>query len=501
MEPPESTVHFDAVIVGSGFGGACAALVLARAGKRVLLVERGLPPRRDDADWDQRGILIDRRYASVSPVQVRQYGARRYAPLYPNEVVGGGSVFYGGASMRLRERDFGAWPFSYAELEEHYGAAEYLLGVHGEAGTDPCEPPRSSPYPYPPIDLTPPSVRIAAAAESLGFRPFRVPLALNFADPGRPLCIRCDTCDGFPCKLAAKNDVQVTVLQEAAAAGLQLLTGVAASRLRASGAAIEALECVDVSTGADLEVRADLFAVAGGALHSPALLLASELTRAEGRDLIGRYLMRHCNAVLAGVFPFRTNPERVYHKQLCLTDFYEDFREDDGVAAGLIQDIYTPAPTVIRHFSPRGIKRVAGALAAYMQNLLCVAEDEPRLDNAVGLSDRRDALGLVIPTVDHAYSRRDYRRRDHLLDRARRVLKASGAIATRMYEIDSFSHAVGTLRMGRSPAEGVVDVSGRVWGYDNLYVVDGSVLPASGGVNPSLTIAALALRSATEWCR
>ena len=494
-------MHCDAVIVGSGFGGACAAHVLARAGKRVLLVERGQPPRRDDADWDQQGILIDRRYASASAVQVRQYGARRYEPLYPNEVVGGGSVFYGGASMRLRERDFASWPFPYAELEEHYDAAESLLGVHGEAGADPCEPPRSGPYPHPPIDLTPPSVRIASAAERLGHQPFRVPLALNFADTNRPVCIRCDTCDGFPCKIAAKNDVQATVLQEAAAAGLQLLTGMAASRLRASGARIEALECVDVRTGANLEVTADLFAVAAGALHSPALLLASELTRAEGRDFIGRCLMRHCNAVLAGVFPFRTNPEGVFHKQLCLTDFYEDFREADGVATGLIQDIYTPAPAVIRHFSPRGIKRVAGALAAYMQNLLCIAEDEPRLENAVGLSDRRDPLGLTTPTVDHAYTRQDYRRRDHLVDRARRVLKASGAMATRMYEIDSFSHAVGTLRMGRSPSEGVVDATGRVWGYDNLYVVDGSVLPASGGVNPSLTIAALALRSATEWCR
>lgn len=494
-------MHYDAVIVGSGFGGACAAHVLAHAGKHVLLVERGNPPRRDDTDWDQQRILIDLRYASASPVLVRQYGSRKYTTLHPNEVVGGGSVFYGGASLRLREADFASWPFPYGELEEHYGAAEILLGVHGEAGADLSEPPRSGAYPHAPIELTPPSVRIASAAESLGYHPFRVPLALNFADPNRPLCVRCTTCDGFPCKIMAKNDMQATVLKQAAAAGLELMAGVAASRMRENGSRIEALECVEVSTGRALEVTGDQFVLAAGALHSPALLLASELTRAEGKDMIGRHLMRHCNAVLAGVFPFRTNPEGVFHKQLCLTDFYEDFRETDGTAAGLIQDIYTPAAVVIRHFAPRGVKGLAGAVSAYMQNLLCIAEDESRRDNAVALSGRRDALGLVTPTVDHAYTPRDYARRDYLLDRARRVLKAAGAIATRMYEIDSFSHAVGTLRMGRTPSEGVVDANGRVWGFDNLYVVDGSVFPASGGVNPSLTIAALALRAAAEWCR
>ena len=149
-------MKYDAVIVGSGFGGACAAYRLVRAGLKTLLVERGGWPHRDEGDWNQRQILIEKRYRSASPVSVRQYGARESEPLYPNEVVGGNSVFFGGASLRLRETDFEKWPIAYDELEPHYAEAENLLAVHGETGTDPCEPRRSADYPRAPVDLAPP---------------------------------------------------------------------------------------------------------------------------------------------------------------------------------------------------------------------------------------------------------------------------------------------------------------------------------------------------------
>lgn len=488
-------MRYDAVIVGSGFGGACAGLTLARAGARVLLLERGTPVHRDADDWNQRRILLERRYRMDTPMLVRQYGARSYLPDHPNAVVGGSSVFYGGASLRLREIDFGGWPLSYGDLEPFYGQAEALLGVHGRAGGDPREPPRSSDYPHRPIDLTAPAQRIDRAARSLGYRPFAMPLAINFRDEGRPQCIRCITCDGFPCQIRAKNDVEVTVLARSQEAGLEVMAGVRAARLRLAGDRAAAVECVEVPGGRTFTVEADAFVLAAGALHTPAILLRSGIEGRPGAGFVGRHLMRHCNGVLAGVFPFRTNPEQVFHKQICLTDFYEDLRQDHGTATGVIQDIYTPDAEVIRHHAPRGLGRPAGWAAGFMQNLLCIAEDESRAANAVALSAQRDGYGLEILTVDHAYTDADRQRLRYLVARARRVLRRAGALITHLYAIDTFSHAMGTARAATRPDEGAVDAWGRFWGLENVHVTDGSVFPRSGGVNPSLTIAAFALRA------
>ena len=259
---------------------------------------------------------------------------------------------------------------------------------------------------------------------------------------------------------------------------------------------MRAVHCVDMTSRRRFELRSGLFVLGAGALHSPGILLRSGLGRFPGSRLIGRFLMRHCNSVVAGVFPFRTNPEKVFHKQLCFSEFYEEHRDRHGRATGVIQDIYTPPASAIRHFAPAGVKRLAGAAAPYMQNLLCIAEDEPRFDNAVQLSGELDAFGVETVKVDHQYSDADFERRDLLISQARRLLKAAGALMTRVHEIDSFSHAVGTARCGHSPEDSVLDADCRFRGVDNLYVLDGSCFPASGGVNPSLTICANALRVA-----
>ena len=117
-------LRYDALIIGSGFGAAAAAHRLVEAGLNTLMLERGHPAKRDAQDWDQRRILVDKRYRSPSPIRVRQYGKQDYATQYPNEVLGGMSVFYGGASLRLRERDFARWPIDYADLEPYYCKAE-----------------------------------------------------------------------------------------------------------------------------------------------------------------------------------------------------------------------------------------------------------------------------------------------------------------------------------------------------------------------------------------
>ena len=487
---------WDAVVIGSGLGGALAAHRLTGAGARVVVLERGRWPHRDERDWDPRAILSDLRYRGATPLAVRQLGDRRFRSLPMNETVGGMSVFYGGASLRLRPADFERWPIGYEALEPFYTEAERLLGVHGAAGADPLDPPRSTGYPFPPIAWSAPAERIRRAGEALGYQPFPIPLAINFSGSSKTRCVRCNTCDGFPCAIEAKNDA-AGLLRRAERKGLSVRSGIVVRRLRVRGPRVAAAECVDRETGAALTFEAPLFVLAAGALGSPAVLLRSGLAGPEETDAlpIGRFLMRHCNAVVAGVFPFETNPEQVFHKQVCFTDFYEEQRARDGLAVGVIQDIYTPDAAVVR----RAAGRLAGAflrkpLVHRLQNLLCVAEDAPDPGNRVTLAEETDAFGMERIRVEHRYRKDDERRLARLVRGARRILRGAGALATHVWPISSFSHAVGTLRMGRRADEAPLEPTGRVRGLDNLFVTDGSAFPASGGVNPSLTIAAGALR-------
>ena len=494
--------EFDVLIVGSGFGGGTVAYALSRAGLKVLLVERGGWPARDDTDWNVRAILLDGRYRGETPIGVRQSGAATEVDTYPNAVVGGNSIFFGGAALRLRATDFARWPITYADLEPHYAQAESLLEVHGRAGDDPCEPPRSGDYPYAPAPLSAPARRIAEAARALGMHPFHIPIAINHAGARDPKCINCFTCDGFPCRIGAKNDVTQTALAKADPANLAVVARVLATRVVERDGRIVALEAINVDSrdsGRRLTLRARLFVLSGGAIGSPALMLRSGLAARDASGTLGRYLMRHCNAMMGYLFPFRTNPEHVNHKQICITDDYESVRQADGTALGVIQDMCMPPREVVRALGPRGFRWAAAVSAERIQTLLCIAEDEAQADNAVTLSaERKDAFDLPVANVRHEYTEADTRRRDTLVRTARRVLRRAGGLVGKKRLIDSFSHAVGTARMGATPETGALSPECRVWAYPNLFVVDGSFMPTSGGVNPSLTITANAFRVAAQ---
>ena len=488
--------EYDIIVVGSGFGGSFAAYALAKAGFEVLLLEKGDWVKRDETDWNARAILADKRYRSASPLHVKQYTDKHFKKIYTNEVVGGKSVFFGGASLRMRETDFSAWPIDYRDLESYYTQAECLLEVHGEPEGDPYDPYRSQNGLLESIPLTKPAQRIHHAASRLGYAPFKIPVAINYSNISRPLCVQCNTCDGFPCKIAAKNDLPVTVLDQAQEFGLKIMPGVIVNRVIEEHGEIKSVECIHKTTLEKFHLSANLFIISGGAIQSPALLLRSNLQKYDHHQLIGRYLMRHCNAVVCSLFPFKTNPEKVFHKQICVSAFYEDLREELNTCTGVIQDIYTPPREAIEHFAPSGLKSVAGATSEYMQNLLCIAEDDANIENGITLSDELDAYGLPVIKITHRYSANDYLRRNYLIKRAKKILRKAGALGHHVYEIDTFSHAIGTIRFGTSPETSVLDENCQFFGIQNLFILDGSFMPTSAGVNPSLTIAANALRVA-----
>ena len=411
--------NYDVIIAGSGLGGTAAAYSLAKKGLSVLLLERGVWVKEDDRDWNGKEILVKKRYKGPVPLMVKQYKEKRFSELYHNEVVGGMSVFYGAAVLRMREKDFKGWPLGYKDMEPYYTEAEEVMEVHGEGGRDPNEPYRTKGYPFCPIPYSEPAERIYRSAVSLGYNPFKLPLTINFENSENPLCIKCNTCDGFPCKIGAKNDASKTFLRKALDSGnVDIKTEVIVKRLVKEGDNIKEIECIDKKLKTILKLSAPIIIISGGTIESPAMLLRSGFERCN--RLIGKNLMRHCNAIVANIFPFRTNPSQILHKQVCITDFYEDMREKYGLSTGIIQDIYTPPAEVIKHFSPFGLKNIAALMSGFLQNLLCIAEDEPLETNRVTLGRETDMYGIETVKVEHRYTRGDYKRRNYLIKQAKK---------------------------------------------------------------------------------
>jgi choline dehydrogenase-like flavoprotein len=505
-------VGWDAIVVGSGFGGAMAARPLVLAGWRVLMLERGGWVARGPENWRPDGAgLVTPHYTRESPYAVLA-GARRYeAGAW--HCVGGQSVFYGGASLRYRQRDFDAnphvvadsgadWPIGYADLEPFYSEAERLLGVAGDAGEDPTEPWRSAPYPQRPAPLSEASQRIAEASRRLGLRPFRIPLAISYeARDGRRRCIACGTCDGYACAAEAKGDVATAILPDLVRRGMTLRANTVCVRLVREGARVTAVDVVDRITGDRERLHAGCVVVAAGALATPHLLLASGLDAASSAPhAVGRYLTRHRNAVVLGLFARRPNPDGTFDKQLAIHDLYDGV-DAPGVPAGPLGGIQqlTPNAGLVRAYLPLLVRDPAALLVAHATGLLVVAEDQPRQVNGVMLEPAGvDRFGMPRLQVQHHYSARDHAAAGVLVGLARRVLREAGARASLVHRIETFSHALGTVRMGTDADAAPLDGNGLFRGLDNLYVTDGSALPRSAGVNPSLTIAANALRIGTR---
>ena len=502
-------MSFDAIVIGSGFGGAMAARVLVRAGWRVLMLERGGWVERGPQNWAQENVgELTPHYCRGAPYRQLR-GGRDLGAYF---CVGGPSVFYGGVSLRFREGDFepdreiagdsGArWPVRYADLEHHYAAAERILGVSGVAGEDPTEPPRSGPYPHPAADVAPVTRRIERAARDLGLNPFRLPLAINrVAAEGRGACEACGTCDGFACAVGAKNDLATAVIGPLVRQGLRLETGAVVTRLLTDGRRVTGVEVAARDSGERTVYRAREVILAAGALGTPQLLLASELARLNpGGQVIGRYLQRHYNEILFGIFPTPPNPGGGFHKQIGIHDLY--FGQPLGGAPagklGGMQQLPTPPEGLVRAELPRPVGALVAPWIKHLTGLLVMAEDQPVYENRVLLDESdTDRYGVPRLLISHRHTSRDRAAGAALAKMAKRVLRRAGALACYRHEVATFSHGVGTVRMGADPYTSALDADCRFRGLENLTVVDASVMPTSAAVNPSLTISAIALRAA-----
>lgn len=483
------------VIVGSGMGGGTLAWALARRGIDTIVVERGGFLPQEAENWSPQAVFADRRYKPDE--RWLDDEGREFSPGV-HYVVGGNTKVYGASLPRLRERDFErteypdavspAWPFRYADLEPYYCEAEALYRVHGSTGEDPSEPWRSQPYPFPPLEHERYIAETARRLAEQGLHPAPTAMGIDLRPGGT--CVRCATCDGFPCRLGAKSDAQTCALGPAMASGaVRLITGaridtvdVVQGRARSVSGVLKAGEVEE-----PIRIEADHIVLSAGAVNSAAILLRSGVANSSG--LVGRRYMVHNNTHLAAVDPRRRN-DVVFQKTFAVNDFYDDL--GDGFPGGTIQLIGKVQGSMMKTHATRAPRALLDVMADRSLECLVMSEDTPSVTNRVTLDPR----GRVVV----AWRRTNYSRHEALLARAKSALRGAGysAIFEQRFGIDMNSHMCGTVVAGEDPRESVLDPLCRSHDVPNVLVVDSSFFPSSGAQNPALTIAAQALRVGAE---
>ena len=500
--------RYDVIIIGSGAGGGTLAYRLAPTGKRILILERGGFVPREKDNWSSRAVNVEARYHTKEV-----WKDKEGAPLHPhtNYYVGGNTKFYGAALFRLREADFGeirhaggvspAWPIGYADLEPYYTEAERLYHVHGERGADPTEPWASAPYPHPPVTHEPRIQELHDTLARRGRRPFHVPLGvmLNEQDPHASRCIRCETCDGYPCLIGAKSDAHVVCVEPALEhPNVTLLTDAKVLSLETSASGREITGVVVEGEGHTHVYSADIVVAACGAINSAALLLRSANDRhpdglANGSGVVGRHYMGHVNSVLLAI---STTPNRtVFQKTLGLNDFYFG---DEGFPypMGHISFVGKLDAIALSAGAPPFVPNMTlDLMAQHSLDFWLTSEDLPDPENRVTL-DRDGGIVLRYTPNNGEGHKRLIARLEHLLqhlDGHAHLVPRNLFVGNRI-PLAGVAHQNGTIRFGRDPSTSALDVNCKAHELDNLYVVDGSFFPSSGAVNPALTIMANALR-------
>jgi choline dehydrogenase-like flavoprotein len=501
--------HYDVIIIGTGAGGGTLAYRLAPSGKRILLLERGPYMPRERENWDSRAVVLEGRYNPTDTWYDRHGKAFHPGTHY---YVGGLTKFYGAALLRLRKEDFSriahhggvspGWPITYDDLEPYYTAAEHLYHVHGERGVDPTEPPASAPYRYPAVSHEPRIQELVDDFRALDTTPFPLPVGimLDEQQPRRSRCIRCATCDGFPCLVNAKADAQVVCVDPALEhPNVTLLTDAYVTRLETSSSGREVTRVHVERNGARETYAGSVVVVSCGAINSAALLLRSASDQhpnglANGSGVVGRHYMCHQNSMFLAIS--RTpNPTR-FQKTWGINDFY--FRSPEWEhPMGHMSMIGAVDPNILAAGAPRVVPGMTLELMAqHALGFWLTSEDLADPDNRVTV-DREGRITL-------SYTPNNTEAHDRLTARLKQMLKAIASCEDYVLPLSVYvgkriplagvAHQNGTIRFGRDAKTSALDVHCKAHDVDNLYVVDSSFFPSSSACNPSLTIIANALR-------
>lgn len=500
--------HYDVIVIGTGAGGGTLAYHLAPSGKNILLLERGDFLPREKGNWDPVEVYAKNRYVSKDTWYDAEGKAFQPGSHY---FVGGATKVFGASLFRLRKEDFGqlrhhaglspAWPIAYEELEPYYTRAERVYNVHGERGEDPTEPPSSAPYPFPAVSHEPRIQELVDRLQRCGHRPFHAPSAvlLNEQAPHLSRCIRCDTCDGYPCLVQAKADAETVCVRPALEhPNVTLVTNAHVVRLETNSSGCEVTKVIAKRGDATETYTGSIVVVSAGAANSARVLLRSANDKhprglANGSDMVGRNYMFHNSAALVALSKHENNTR--FQKTLALNDFY--FGADDfDFPLGNIQMIGKSHGALFREAAPHLVPGFTLQLMArHAIDFWLTTEDLADPNNRVTLnSEGRIVLSYKFNNLEPA--RRLMAKLKSLLAHmdCHPHLVPNELYLGKSIPIAGVGHQAGTCRFGVDPATSVLDVNCKAHELDNLYVVDTSFFPSIGAVNPSLTAMANALR-------
>jgi choline dehydrogenase-like flavoprotein len=503
-----STTHYDIIIIGTGAGGGTLALRLASSGKKILLLERGDYLPREKENWDPTEVFVNNRYVSKDNWYDKDGKVFQPGVHY---VVGGATKMYGAALFRLRKEDFGelrhydgvspAWPLPYEDFEPYYTQAEELYQVHGLRGEDPTEPPASKPYPYAPVAHEPRIQRLHDDLVRAGYHPFHAPTAilLNEEHRAESHCLKCDTCDGYPCLVHAKADAEVIAVRPALKyPNVTLLVNAEVTQLKTSPSGREVTEVVVNRDGATESYQGSVVVLSAGAANTARLLLMSANDKhpnglANGSDQVGRnYMFHNSQAVVAlSVEPNLTQ----FQKTISLNDFYFGEKGFD-FPIGNIQMIGKSKGPMFRADAPFFAPGFSlDQMARHAVDFWLTTEDLPDPNNRVTLNTKKEIV-LSYTSNNEVPTKRLYERLKSLLEHLgmHKHLIPNSAYMGKVIPIAGVGHQSGTCRFGTDPKTSVLDVNCKAHELDNLYVVDTSFFVSIGAVNPSLTAIANALR-------
>jgi choline dehydrogenase-like flavoprotein len=513
--------HFDLIIIGTGAGGGTLANRMAQSGKKILLLERGSFLPREKGNWDTETVFNSNRYHN-SEIWYDKSGHELHPGM--SYFVGGNTKVYGAALFRLREKDFAAyqhkdgmspeWPLKYKDFEPYYTQAETLYQVHGKSGEDPTEPFRSQDFPYPAVSHETRIQEIADILRTKGLHPYHTPVGihLNEAQPHLSQCIRCNTCDGYPCLVQAKSDAEVSAVRPVMGqAQVTLLTEAKVLRLYTSPTGREIsrveVEVTDPQSG-QVEVQqfsGNIVAIACGAINSSVVLLRSANEQhpqglANRSGLVGCNFMKHVLGSIIGVSK-KPNPT-TFQKTLSINDFYwGEGNVEYPYPLGQIQTLGKVNKEALSGNAEAYAPLTPEQVASHSIDWWLTVEDLPDPNNRVRVKGDKIILDYT-ENNSESYERLEHRWIEILksIECGQEIMPngsyfmGAGKTYTGKLPLDGVGHQVGTCRFGEDPQTSVLDLNCRTHDIDNLYVVDGSFFCSSGAVNPTLTIIANALR-------
>src|SRR5262245_3035432 len=502
----------DVIIIGTGAGGGTLARHLAPSGKRILLLERGDWLPREPQNWLAQDVFVDNRYVSDDT-----WYDEKGKPFQPqvHYFVGGATKLYGAALYRLRPGDFGelqlhdglspAWPITYDELEPYYSQAEQLYEVHGNRGEDPTEGHASAPYPFPAVSHEPRIQQLSDDLEAEGLHPFHAPCGIRLNEANMPysVCVRCANFDGFVCVVHGKSDAEVLGVRPALEhPNVELVTNAHVLKLETNDDGSAVTGVVAEHDGEMKTYTADLVALACGAVNTAKLLLLSATDKhpnglANGSDQVGRnYMFHNSQAVLA---LSRDENPTLFQKTLGLNDFYVAGNGYDH-PLGNIQMMGKSQAPMFRGERPGETKLAPQwsleKVAKHAIDFWLSTEDLPLPENRVTV-DKDGKVTLAYRSTNDKPKEELHKQLRSMLGKLRMEpdhLFHRFAYMKNEIAVAAVGHQAGTARMGDDAETSVVNRDCRTHELDNLYVVDTSVFPSIGAVNPALTAMANSLR-------